>query len=89
MPIDTRDHAVGSTESYTSYNEQGNKRRVYRYFQEVKAGDILLAFLTSPQREIISSFTVIKPLHDSAEGEAFEFRIDEHFRSPVAVYVSR
>ena len=81
---DPRDHAVGSTESYTSYNDQRNKRRVYRYFQEVKAGDILLAFLTSPQREIISSFTVIKPLHDSAEGEVFEFKINEHFRSPVS-----
>jgi len=80
---DPRDHAVGSTESYTSYNENGNKRKVYRYFQEVKAGDILLAFLTSPKREIISSFTVIRPLHDSAKSGGFVFKITEHFRSPV------
>jgi len=78
-------HEIGSTESYTSMNDKGNKRRIYRYFQEIKSGDILLAFRTSPQREFISSFTVTKPLNVSDGVEAFEFRIDEHFNSPVSI----
>ena len=32
------DQPIGDLQTYTAYNEQGNKRRIYKYFQEVKPG---------------------------------------------------
>jgi 5-methylcytosine-specific restriction enzyme B len=62
------------TEIYTSKNEKGNKRRVYKYFEEVKPGDIILGYISSPTKEIVGLCEVTKGIHESAEGEGFEFK---------------
>src|SRR5262249_27085782 len=67
---------IGGKQVYTSHNEQGNKRQKYKYFQEVKRGDLIVGYVTSPDREIVAIARVTKPLGpqqpDGAEGIEFE-----------------
>ncbi len=65
--------SVGQTQTYTSHNEKGNKRQKYKYFQEVKPGDIVVGYVTSPQKEVIAVCRITKGLHQTDEGEAIEF----------------
>ena len=75
--------AVGAKQTYTSHNENGNKRQKYRYFQEVKPGDILVGYVTSPQREIVGICRITKGLHDSQDGERIEFEKIERLKKPI------
>ena len=75
---------VGTKETYTSHNAKGNKRRVYQYFSQVKPGDILLGYISSPLRQISALCKVTKGLHPTPEGEAFEFEKIEQFLEPVS-----
>jgi len=77
------DVAVGETQVYTSHNERGNKRQKYKYFGEVKPGDLLIGYVTSPQKEIIAVCEITKGLHESADGEGIEFKKIEQFKNPV------
>lgn len=74
---------VGKTQTYTSHNEQGNKRRVYKYFEQVKPGDTLVGYLTSPNREIIAIGEITKPLHDTKQGPSIEFKKTEVLENGV------
>jgi len=75
--------AVGQTQTYTSHNENGNKRQKYKYFQEVKPGDVVVGYVTSPQREIVGICRITKALHPSDEGERIEFEKTERLSKPV------
>ena len=75
--------AVGTKQTYTSHNENRNKRQKYRYFQEVKPGDILVGYVTSPQREIVGICRITKGLHDSPDGERIEFETIERLNKPI------
>ena len=76
--------AVGETQTYTSHNEKGNKRQKYKYFGEVKPGDVVIGYVTSPQKEITAVCKVTKGLHTSAdEGERIEIVKIEQLINPV------
>jgi 5-methylcytosine-specific restriction protein B len=75
---------VGETKTYTSYNEKGNKRQKYKYFTEVKPGDLVVGYVTTPQREIIAICEITKGLHQSDQGERIEFKKIEQLQNPVA-----
>ena len=77
------DTPVGSRQSYTSHNEKGHKRQKYRYFQEAKPGDIVVGYVTSPQREIVGICRITKGLHQSPEGERIEFEKIERLEKPI------
>lgn len=67
---------VGSTEFYTSRNDDGNKRRIYSNFEEVRPGDLLLGYVTTPENEIAAIFEVTKGLHkDNEDVELIEFKL--------------
>ena len=70
---------VGEMVVYTSYNDDGNKRQKYKYFQEAQVGDEVLAYVTSPVRKLTSRLVVTKELGETAEGEGVEFELVEHF----------
>lgn len=74
---------VGVRQTYTSHNKNGNKRQKYKYFQEVKPGDIVIGYVTSPQREIVGICRITKGLHASQEGERIEFEKIERLQKPV------
>ncbi len=78
------DLSVGGRQTYTSHNQNGNKRQKYKYFQDVKPGDIVVGYVTSPQREIVGVCRITKGLHDSEEeGERIEFEKIERLKRPV------
>jgi 5-methylcytosine-specific restriction protein B len=80
---DFRSVPVGSTESYTSRNEAGNKRQKYKHFAAVRPGDLVLGYVTNPDKEIVAVCEITKALHSTPEGEAIEFRKIEEFSVPV------
>jgi 5-methylcytosine-specific restriction enzyme B len=75
---------IGETQSYTTHNDRGNKRQKYRYFSEVKPGDIVVGYVTTPQREINAICEVTRGLHINEEGESIEFRLSEFFNNPLS-----
>lgn len=80
---DFRDTPIGSRETYSTHNEEGNKRQRFKYFAEVRPGDLLVGYLTSPDREVVAICKITKALHDTPQGEQFEFEKIEQFARPV------
>lgn len=77
---------IREKQTYTSHNEKGNKRHKYRYFQEVQPGDIVVGYVTSPQREVIALCKITKGLHQTEdEGEEIEFEKIEQLAIPIAL----
>jgi 5-methylcytosine-specific restriction enzyme B len=75
---------VGSKQIYTSHNEAGNPRRVYSYFKEVKPGDVMIGYITSPDKQITSICKITKGLHENKEGEVIEFEKTETLQNPIS-----
>jgi len=68
----------GDIQTYTSHNDKGNKRRIYRYFEEVKPGDIVIGYESSPVKQIKAIFEITEGLHhDKDEGDVISFKIKE------------
>lgn len=80
---DFRTAPVGSVQTYTSHNEAGNKRQKFKYFSAVKPGDILIGYVTTPDKEIVAVCEITKALHGLPGQEEIEFRKIEHFAEPV------
>lgn len=72
---DIRKVSIGHREIFSSYNADGNKRQKYKYFEKVKPGDEVLAYVTSPVRRLTSRLVVTK----ESEGEGIELELAEHF----------
>jgi 5-methylcytosine-specific restriction protein B len=79
------DLVIGATQTYTSHNEKGNKRRVYKYFEEVEPGDVVFGYVSSPDKEIVAVCEIAKALHESEEGEIIEIRKVEIVENPVSL----
>lgn len=80
---DFRSVPVGSVETYTSRNEAGNKRQKYKHFAAVRPGDLVIGYITNPDKEIVAVCEITKGLQDTPDGEAIEFRKIEEFKVPV------
>lgn len=79
------DIEIGSRQTYTSHNERGNKRRIYKHFEQAKAGDIVLGYVASPDREIVAICKITQGLHETSEGNVIEFQKTEHLDNPVGL----
>lgn len=76
--------AEGDVQSYTSRNEKGNKRRIYRYFEAVQPGDIMIGYESSPVKQIVAILEVTRSLYNSdKKGEVFAFQIAEKLDVPI------
>ncbi|RPI19825.1 MAG: EVE domain-containing protein [Ignavibacteriae bacterium] len=72
------DFPIGSEQSYTSYNQNGNKRRIYEYFTNVKCGDLVIGYESTPVKKIKAVFEITEGLHqDDDLGEIITFKIKE------------
>jgi 5-methylcytosine-specific restriction enzyme B len=80
---DFRSASVGSVQTYTSHNEAGNKRQKFKYFSAVKPCDLVIGYITKPDKEIIAICEITKALHGPPGQEEIEFRKIEHFAEPV------
>ncbi len=78
------DFSIGDKQSYTVYNEKGNKRRIFEYFLKVKPGDIVIGYHTSPVRKIVALLEITKSVFQDENGDdAIEFEIKEFLENPI------
>jgi 5-methylcytosine-specific restriction protein B len=74
----------GDKQTYTTHNEKGNKRRVYKYFETVQPGDLMIGYESAPSKQVKAILEVTRPIYESPEeGEVIEFMILEKLEIPV------
>lgn len=74
----------GDRQAYTARNEKGNKRRIYKHFEAVQPGDLMIGYESSPVKQIKAIFEITKGLHQSeGDGEIIEFELVEKLEVPV------
>ena len=75
---------INQIQYYTSYNEFGNKRRIYKNFELVQAGDMVVGYESTPVKQVKAIFEITEPLHrDTKLGEVISFKIKEKFPEPI------
>lgn len=70
---------IGQVQTYTSVNENGHKRRIFKYFEEIKPGDQIIGYETTPAKKVKALFEVTKRSHNG-----FEFKVVEKFTHQVS-----
>lgn len=73
------DIAVGEVQSYTLYNENGNKRRIFQNFLDAKAGDMIISYESNPVKQIVA----IGRVSAEQDGEKLFFEKVEGLTSPI------
>ena len=76
-------YTEGQRQTYTTHNEKGNKRRIYKYFEATKPGDLIIGYESSPTKQIKAIFEVTKGTHNTAKGEEIEIELVEKLEFPV------
>ena len=76
-------HTEGQRQSYTTHNEKGNKRRIYKYFEAAKRGDLIIGYESTPTKQIKAIYEVTKGIHNTSNGEEIEFELVEKLEIPV------
>ena len=73
------DIAVGEGQSYTLYNENGNKRRIFQNFLDAKAGDMIIGYESKPVKQVVA----IGRVSSEQDGEKLFFEKVEGLASPI------
>lgn len=73
------DIAVGDVQSYTLFNENGNKRRIFQNFLDAKAGDMIIGYESYPVKQIVA----IGKISAEQDGEKMYFEKVEGLTSPI------
>ena len=73
------DIAVGEVQSYTLYNENGNKRRIFQNFLDAKAGDMIIGYESNPVKQIVA----LCRISAEQDGEKLFFEKVEGLTSPI------
>ena len=73
------DLAVGDERSYTLYNENGNKRRIFQNFLDAKAGDMVIGYESYPVKQIVA----IAQISRENDGESVYFKKVEGLAEPI------
>lgn len=77
-------HQTEELQTYTTYNEKGNKRRIYKYFEQTKPGDLIIGYESSPTKQIKAIYEVTKGIHTGDNGEEIEFKLILKLEIPVS-----
>lgn len=73
------DLAVGEVQSYTLYNENGNKRRIFQNFLDAKAGDFIIGYESYPVKQVVAICKVTA----EQDGEQIYFEKVEGLSAPI------
>ena len=73
------DFSVGESQSYTLYNDNGNKRRVFQNFIDAKEGDAVIGYEASPVKKVVALARVSK----EQDGQTIEFEKTEGLNTPI------
>ena len=70
---------IGDEQFYTLYNENGNKRRIFQNFLNVKVGDIVIGYESNPIKKIVG---LARITHES-DGKQIGFEKLETLATPI------
>ena len=70
---------VGKEQSYTLYNDNGNKRRIFQNFLDAKKGDLVIGYESNPVKQIVAILEITK----EQDEERIYFKKIEALSSPV------
>lgn len=70
---------VGEGQSYTLYNANGNKRRIFQNFLDAKVGDIVLGYEAAPIKKVVA----ICRITQASDGKAIRLEKVEGLTNPV------
>lgn len=73
------DLAVGEQQSYTLYNDNGNKRRIFQNFLDAKAGDMVIGYESNPVKQVVA----IGRVSAEQDGQQIYFEKVEGLTSPI------
>jgi len=73
------DISVGSEQSYTLYNENGNKRRVFQNFLDAKAGDMVIGYESTPVKQVVAIARIVR----EQDGNELWFEKVEGLSTPI------
>ena len=71
--------AVGAEQSYTLYNNNGNKRRIFQNFLDAKAGDVVIGYESHPVKQVVAIARISK----ANDGENLYFEKVESLNIPI------
>jgi hypothetical protein len=74
---------TGDRLKYSALNERHNKRRIYKHFQALQAGDRMIGYETSPVKQIKALFEITRGLEKQKGQETIEFELLEKLEIPV------
>lgn len=70
---------VGEEQSYTLYNENGNKRKIFQNFLDAKVGDVVICYESQPVKKIVA----IGRITQENDGQIIAFKKEEGLVSPI------
>jgi 5-methylcytosine-specific restriction protein B len=73
------DIPVGAVQSYTLYNDNGNKRRIFQNFLDAKAGDVIICYESNPVKKVIALGKIVA----EQDGEKIIFEKTEGLSVPI------
>ena len=73
------DLKIGEEQSYTLYNENGNKRRVFQNFLDAKTGDIVIGYEANPVKKVVA----IGRISQASDGKAIYIEKTEGLTNPI------
>lgn len=76
----SEDWEIGDNIEYTLYNDTGHKRRIFKNFLQAKAGDLVIAYESTPKLQIVALGKVEK----ETNGKVLSIKKIETIESPVA-----
>jgi len=70
---------IGEIQSYTLYNDNGNKRRIFQNFLDAKTGDLVIGYESNPVKQIVALLKVA----EENDGEKLSFEKIEDLVAPI------
>ncbi len=70
---------VGSSQSYSLFNENGNKRRIFQNFLDAKAGDLIIGYESNPIKQVVA----LGKISSEQDGEKIYFEKTEGLTNPI------
>lgn len=73
------DMEIGETQSYTLYNDNGNKRRIFQNFLDAKTGDLVVGYESYPVKQVVA----LAKVSQENDGESLYFEKIEGLATPI------
>ena len=73
------DLKVGEEQSYTLYNENGHKRRIFQNFLDAKVGDIIIGYEANPVKKVVA----LAKITQANDGKSIYFEKTEGLTAPI------